>query len=233
MKFSRPLVKAKFLKRYKRFFSEHILADGSTIIAHCPNPGAMTGIAEEGITSWLSKRDDPKRKLKWTWELVNKNNNFIGINTHNPNNIIHEAINSNQIVELSGYETIRREVKYGENSRIDILLQSNNKNDCYLEIKNVHLSRYKNMVEFPDSVTERGKKHLLELSKVVESGKRAVLLFLIQRNDCTTFKIANDIDPKYFEAFKKAFYIGVEVICISSIISPEEINIGKRVKLIL
>ena len=201
MKFSRPLVKAKFLKRYKRFFSEHILEDGSTIIAHCPNPGAMTGIAEKVITSWLSKRDNPKRKLKWTWELVNKNNNFIGINTHNPNNIIHEAINSNQIVELSGYETIRREVKYGENSRIDILLQGNDKEDCYLEIKNVHLSRYKNMVEFPDSVTERGKKHLLELSQVVQSGKRAVLLFLIQRNDCNTFKIANDIDPKYFETF--------------------------------
>ena len=232
MKFKKKLLQGTLIKRYKRFFVD-IKYQNKTIIAHCPNPGAMTGVAEKGITSWLSKRDNPKRKLKWTWELVNKNNNFIGINTHNPNNIIHEAINSNQIVELSGYETIRREVKYGENSRIDILLQGNDKEDCYLEIKNVHLSRYKNMVEFPDSVTERGKKHLLELSQVVQSGKRAVLLFLIQRNDCNTFKIANDIDPKYFETFKKAFDTGVEVICISSIISPEAINIGKKVKLLL
>ncbi|PPR28053.1 MAG: Sugar fermentation stimulation protein A [Alphaproteobacteria bacterium MarineAlpha9_Bin2] len=233
MKFPRPLVKAKFLKRYKRFFSEHVLEDGSRVIAHCPNTGAMTGITDIGITSWLSKRDEPKRKLKWTWELVCKNNIFIGVNTHNPNNIIFEAINNKKILKLAGYSNIRREVKYGENSKIDFLLQSDKKKDCYLEIKNVHLSRSKSLAEFPDSVTERGKKHLLELSNVVISGKRALLLFLIQRDDCRSFRIANDIDPKYFESFKKAIDIGVEVLCISSIINSEEINIGRKVKLLL
>ena len=231
MKFQKKLIKAKFLKRYKRFFSEHVLEDNTTVIAHCPNPGAMTGIAIAGVTSWLSIQENPKRKLKWTWELVNINNNLIGINTHNPNNIVAEAIKDNKIKEVLGYKTLSREAKYGQNSKIDILLEYENKEDCYLEVKNVHLSRYKEIAEFPDSVTERGKKHLIELSNVVLSGKRAILLFLIQRNDTKLFKIAKDIDPKYFVEFEKALSVGLEVICLSCNITPEEINIGPRVKL--
>ena len=176
MDFSSKLVKAKFIKRYKRFFSDHILEDGSLVTAHCANTGAMLGVTEEGITSWLSKSDNPKRKLKWSWELVQKDKTIIGINTHNPNKIIQEAIIKNKIKELTNYADLKREVKYGTNSKIDILLQDNNKKDCYVEIKNVHLSRELEVAEFPDAVTTRGAKHLRELSLVSKSGLRAVML---------------------------------------------------------
>jgi len=232
MKFSNKLIKAKFVKRYKRFFSDHILENGQLVTAHCPNTGAMTGVAKEGITSWLSQNDDPKRKLKWTWELTQENNTIVGVNTHNPNKIIQEAINNKEIKELLDYNTLKREVKYGVNSKIDIFLQDDNKTDCYVEIKNVHLSRKKNLAEFPDGITSRGTKHLKELNNVAQTGGRAVMLYLIQRNDCNSFKIAEDIDPEYGKAFIEAKNAGVEVICIDTILSTTEINIGKNIKLL-
>ena len=232
MKFSNKLIKAKFVKRYKRFFSDHILENGQLVTAHCPNTGAMTGVAKEGITSWLSQSNDPKRKLKWTWELTQENNTIVGVNTHNPNKIIQEAINDNKIKELLNYKTLKREVKYGVNSKIDIFLQDDNKADCYVEIKNVHLSRKKSLAEFPDGITSRGTKHLKELANVAQAGGRAVMLYLIQRNDCNSFKIAEDIDVKYGKAFIEAINAGVEVICIDTILSTTGIYIGKNIKLL-
>ena len=232
MKFSNKLIKAKFVKRYKRFFSDHILENGQLVIAHCPNTGAMTGVAKEGITSWLSQSDDPKRKLKWTWELTQEKKTIVGVNTHNPNKIIQEAINNKEIKELLNYKTLKGEVKYGVNSKIDIFLQDDNKVDCYVEIKNVHLSRKKNLAEFPDGITSRGTKHLKELAIVAQAGGRAVMLYLIQRNDCNYFKIAADIDVEYGKAFLEAINAGVEVICIDTILSTTSINIGKNIKLL-
>jgi len=232
MKFSNKLIKAKFVKRYKRFFSDHILEDGKLVTAHCPNTGAMTGVAKEGITSWLSASNNPKRKLKWTWELTQENNIIVGVNTHSPNKIIQEAINNNEIKELLNYKTLKREVKYGTNSRIDIFLQDEKKADCYVEIKNVHLSRKKGIAEFPDGITSRGTKHLKELAHVVQSGCRAVMLYLIQRNDCNFFKIAVDIDEVYAKEFINALNAGVEIICIDTILNTNGISIGKNIKLL-
>ena len=232
MKFSNNLIKAKFVKRYKRFFSDHILENGQLVTAHCPNTGAMTGVAKEGITSWLSESNDPKRKLKWTWELTQENDTIVGVNTHNPNKIIQEAINNKEIKELLNYKILKREVKYGVNSKIDIFLQDDNKVNCYVEIKNVHLSREKGLAEFPDGITSRGTKHLKELANVAKDGDRAVMLYLIQRNDCNYFKIAEDIDIEYGKAFIDALNAGVEVICIDTILNTSEINIGKKIKLL-
>ena len=232
MKFSNNLIKAKFIKRYKRFFSDHILENGQVVTAHCPNTGAMTGVAKEGITSWLSESNDPKRKLKWTWELTQENDTIVGVNTHNPNKIIQEAINNKEIKELLNYKILKREVKYGVNSKIDIFLQDDNKVNCYVEIKNVHLSREKGVAEFPDGITSRGTKHLKELANVAKDGDRAVMLYLIQRNDCNYFKIAEDIDIEYGKAFIDALNAGVEVICIDTILNTSEINIGKKIKLL-
>ncbi len=232
MDFSSKLIKAKFIKRYKRFFSDHKLEDGSLVTAHCANTGAMLGVTEEGITSWLSKSNDPKRKLKWSWELVQKDKTIIGINTHNPNKIVQEAINKNKIKELSHYANLKREVKYGTNSKIDILLQDTNRKDCYVEIKNVHLSREEGVAEFPDAVTTRGAKHLRELSIVAKSGCRAVMLYLIQRNDCKFFKIADDIDKEYAKEFHNALKAGVEVVCIDTILNIDAISIGKNIQLL-
>ena len=232
MKFSNKLIKAKFVKRYKRFFSDHILEDGKLVTAHCPNTGAMTGVAKEGITSWLSPSNNPKRKLKWTWELTQENNTIVGVNTHSPNKIIQEAINNNEIKELLNYKTLKREVSYGSNSRIDIFLQDEKKIDCYVEIKNVHLSRVKGIAEFPDGITSRGTKHLKELANVAQSGCRAVMLYLIQRNDCNFFKIAVDIDEVYAKEFINALNVGVEVICIDTILNTNGISIGKNIQLL-
>ena len=232
MKFSNNLIKAKFVKRYKRFFSDHILENGQVVTAHCPNTGAMTGVAKEGITSWLSESNNPKRKLKWTWELTQENDIIVGVNTHNPNKIIQEAINNKKIKELLNYKILKREVKYGVNSKIDIFLQDDNKVNCYVEIKNVHLSREKGVAEFPDGITSRGTKHLKELANVAKDGDRAVMLYLIQRNDCNYFKIAEDIDIEYGKAFIDALNAGVEVICIDTILNTSEINIGKKIKLL-
>ena len=185
----------------------------------------MTGVAKEGVTSWLSESDNPKRKLKWTWELTQENDTIVGVNTHNPNKIIQEAINNKEIKELLNYKTLKREVKYGVNSKIDIFLQDEKKVDCYVEIKNVHLSR-KNFDDLKNRLKET--KHLKELTIVAQNGGRAVMLYLIQRNDCNYFKIAEDIDIEYGKAFLTALNAGVEVICIDTILNTSGIDIGKK-----
>lgn len=238
MKFSEPLIEARLIKRYKRFLADAELATGEVITAHCANPGAMLGVRDEGSRIWLSQSSNPKRKLKYSWELIDveqigaaksKSTTCVGINTSHPNRLVEEAILDGTISELQGYETLKREVKYGVNSRIDILLSDPNKPECYVEVKNVHLVREHRLAEFPDSVTTRGAKHLVELSDMVRNGHRAVMVFLIQREDVDNIDIARDIDRKYGEAFEAAKQAGVEMLAYSCTLSPEEIKVIKRV----
>jgi len=225
-----PLTRARLIKRYKRFLADMVLEDGTEVTAHVANSGAMTGLNAPGIEVWLSYSDNPKRKLAWSWELAHVDGGLVGINTSHPNAIAAEAIQAGQIPELTGYGSLRREVAYGKNSRIDILLEDANHPKCYVEIKNVHLKRGP-AAEFPDAVTARGAKHLAELSDMVAEGHRAVMLFLVQRSDCSYFSPAADIDPTYAQALQRAVAAGVEVLCYSCAISLEEITVDQPLPL--
>nr|WP_319485698.1 DNA/RNA nuclease SfsA [uncultured Cohaesibacter sp.] len=221
MKFETALIPGRLIQRYKRFLADVELEDGTIITAHCANPGSMLGLKDPGSRVWLSRSDNPKRKLAYSWELLELDDAMIGINTSHPNRIAEEAILGGRIEELVGYETLRREVKYGKNSRIDLLLQDAARPDCYVEVKNVHLLREPGLAEFPDSVTKRGAKHLDELSDMVRAGHRAIMLYLVTRTDADRFALAADIDPAYFEAFGKARACGVEAIVYICDISQE------------
>ena len=190
MLFPDPLVPGRLVRRYKRFLADIELDDGAVVTAHCANPGSMLGLHEPGSRVWLSPARNPARKLKFTWELVQADGTLVGINTAHPNALAAEAIAAGTVAELGGYADPRREVKYGRNSRIDLLLSSDHRPDCYMEIKNVHLLRREGLAEFPDSVTARGAKHLEELSAMVAAGHRAVMFYLVQRDDCERFAIA-------------------------------------------
>ncbi|MBL24262.1 MAG: DNA/RNA nuclease SfsA [Rhodospirillaceae bacterium] len=231
MKFPAPLQKATLLKRYKRFLSDMELPDGSEVVAHCANPGSMMGLVEPGSEVWLSANTNPKAKLDWRWELVRVDGQLVGINTRHPNRIAELAVAGGAIAELTGYGTIRREVKYGENSRIDLLLEDDAKPTCYVEIKNVTLKR-EGFAEFPDSVTKRGAKHLGELANMVAEGHRAVMFYLAQRNDCEGFRLAPDLDPGYAEAFEAATAAGVEAICYACEISTDAIEIARPLPIV-
>lgn len=224
MKFDLPLIETRLVKRYKRFLADVELSDGEIITVHCANPGSMLGLTEPGIRAWISDSQNPKRKLRYSLEMVEVNGVIVGINTSHPNKLAREAIELGRIPELAGYDTLRTEVKYGENSRIDILLQSDGKPDTYVEVKNVHFIRTPGIHEFPDSVTARGAKHLDEMANEVKRGNRAVMLYVIQRNDGDTFKFAEDLDPNYCEAFKRAHAVGVEAIAIRCNLSPTSID---------
>jgi len=227
-----PLFTGKLIKRYKRFLADVKLDTGETITAHVANPGSMMGLDAPGSKVWLSKSDNPKRKLQYSWELLDVNGALVGINTNHPNKLGEEAIKKGKIKELEGYGSLRREVKYGKSSRIDILLEDGpGGQPAYVEIKNVHLSRRPPLAEFPDSVTARGAKHLVELGDMVEAGHRAVMLFLIQRTDCTRFALARDIDPTYAETLDLARKRGVEVLAYGCTISPKAINVAQALKL--
>ena len=232
MNYPARLLKGTLIKRYKRFLSDIELEDGQVITAHCANSGSMMGLKEPGYDVWISPSDNPKRKLKYTWELVDPGTSLVGINTGLPNKIVTEAIRSGQVEPLAGYATIRNEVKYGEKSRIDILLSDENKPDWYVEVKSVTLSRQSGLAEFPDAVTSRGTKHLGELANMVENGHRAAMFYLVQRMDCERFTIAEDIDPVYREAFSDARERGVEVYCYGWGISSEAINIRKSIPIV-
>ncbi len=224
MKFPSPLVKGRLIRRYKRFLSDIELDTGERVTAHVANPGAMTGLAEPGMEVWLSRSDSPKRKLPFSWELARVGRHLVGINASLPNRLVEEALSAGRITELAPYGTVRREVRLGENSRIDFLLQEDGLPDCWLEIKNVHLKRGPR-AEFPDSVTARGTKHLRELRDVVASGARAMMLYVVQRADCRNFGIAADIDPAYAEALAEAKRKGVETICYVCKIRREGIRL--------
>lgn len=224
MKFPHPLIETRLVKRYKRFLADVELTDGEIITVHCANPGSMMGLTEPGNRAWISDSKNPKRKLRYSLEIIEVNGVMVGINTGHPNKLAKEAIETGKIPQLSNYETLRTEVKYGENSRIDILLQDNQKTDTYVEIKNVHFIRTQGVHEFPDSVTARGAKHLDEMAREVEKGNRAVMLYVIQRSDGNRFKIARDLDPNYHAAFQRAVTKGVEAYAIRCNVSPEEIE---------
>lgn len=236
MKFAHPLVPGILIQRYKRFLADVTTAGGVTVTASCPNTGSMLGLTKPGSMVWLSESDSPTRKYRHTWEMIEADlgmgPHLVGINTGRPNALVTEAIENGTIAELAGYPMLRREVKYGLNSRIDVLLSGGRDNrDCYVEVKNVHLMRESGLAEFPDSKTERGAKHLRELTNMVSEGHRAVMVFLVQRSDAESFKLAGDIDPAYAAAFQAAAASGVEMLCYKCQLSPTEIAIEKRIEI--
>ena len=214
MEFSAELVPARLVRRWNRFLSEAELeGSGEVVRAHCPNPGSMMGLAEPGMRVWLEPNDDPKKKLKYGWRLVElAGGHWSGIDTAVPNRVVKEALIGRQVAELADYGGVRPEVKYGEKSRVDFLLTEDGLPDAYVEVKNVHLRRDGALAEFPDSVTARGARHLDELSAMVAAGHRAVMLYLVQRTDCDRLAMAADLDPAYAEAFRRAKSAGVEML---------------------
>lgn len=224
MRFDPPLISATLIKRYKRFLADVTLADGTEITCSVPNTGSMMGLSAPGSTVWLSRSDNPKRKYAHTLELVEADGTIVGINTGLPNKLADEAISLGLVSDLADYPMRKREQKYGENSRIDILLEAPDKPRAYVEVKNVHLVRQSNLAEFPDSVTTRGAKHLRELATMAEAGHRAIMVYLVQRADCERFKLCRDMDPAYCEAFDDAVSRGVEAYAIRCQISRHGIS---------
>ncbi|HHK74983.1 MAG TPA: DNA/RNA nuclease SfsA [Rhizobiales bacterium] len=229
-----PLISGRLVRRYKRFLADVELDDGRKVTAHCANPGAMTGLKDPGLKVWMSTHDNPKRKLKYSWELAELEGHngsrpaLVGINTSLPNAIVREALEAEQIPELRGYDHLRAEVPYGQNSRIDFLLESPGRPPCYVEVKNVHLMRRPGLAEFPDSVTRRGAKHLDELRTEVLKGNRAVMLYVIQRTDTDSFALAHDIDPTYARNFAAALEAGVEAFAYNCQISLSDVSLDRR-----
>lgn len=232
MIFSAPLIHGTLIRRYKRFLADVRLDDGQEVTTHVANSGAMTGTSTPGMEVWLTPANKPGRKLPWNWELVVVEGELVGVNTAHPNSIAAEAIAAGAIPQLTGYSSLRREVPYGRNSRIDLLLEAPDRPTCFVEVKNVHLRRGE-WAEFPDAVTIRGTKHLRELRDMVAGGKRAVMLYLVQRNDCIGFRPAADIDPTYAAALADAMRDGVEAICYTCKISLMDITIGEALPLAL
>jgi len=226
MDFTPALIPGQLVKRYKRFLADIVLDTGETITAHCANSGALLGVTTLGLRVWVTPHPTSSRKLKYTWQLVEIDETYVGVNTSLPNRLAEEAILGGLIPELQGYESLKREVKYGQNSRIDLLLTSPTKSPCYVEVKNVHLKRKQN-VEFPDCVTARGTKHLKELEAVVQQGGRAVMLYIVQRTDCTAFQLASDLDPLYAQTAAQVFSNGLEALAYACAITPERIEVKK------
>ena len=233
MRLPSPLLRGTLIERYKRFLADVRLDDGREVTASCPNTGSMLGLTTPGATVWLSESANPARKYAYTWELVEAElgagPTLVGINTGHPNRLVAEALGARRIRSLAGYPGLRREVRYGRNSRIDILLECPKRGLCYVEIKNVHLSRTHGLAEFPDSVTARGAKHLAEMSEMVRNGHRAVMVFLIQRGDAIKLALARDVDPNYGQAFDAAVRAGVEAIALRCRMSLHEITVEKAV----
>lgn len=231
MQFPAPLSHGVLVSRYKRFFADVTLDSGEEITAHCPNPGAMLGVNMPGLGVWLSKSDDPKRKLAHTLEMVETPaGGLAGVNTMLPNRLVAEALAVDAIPELTGYDVHRREVKYGEASRVDFLLEKGTGERCWLEIKNCHLSRTPPLAEFPDCVAARSTKHLGELEAMVRAGDRAVALFVVQRTDCDAFSACHDLDPAFAVALERAADAGVEVLVYGCEMSPADVRIARRIE---
>ncbi len=230
------LLRGTLVQRYKRFLADVRLDDGRLVTAVCPNTGSMLGLNAPGSVVWLSQSSSPTRKYPLTWELVEVDlgagAGLVGINTGHPNKLVAEALAARRIRALAGYPTLRHEVKYGRNSRIDLLLECSRKGLCYVEVKNVHLSRRHGLAEFPDSVTARGVKHLGEMSDMVRQGHRAVMVFLIQRGEARRLALARDIDPGYGAAFDKARAAGVEAIALRCRVGIDEIAVDRPVPII-
>ncbi|MEL6478718.1 MAG: DNA/RNA nuclease SfsA [Pseudomonadota bacterium] len=222
MEFSRPLVTGRFLRRYKRFLADIELECGTEVTAHCANPGSMLSLNTPGQRVWLEPNDDPKRKLRYSWKLVETARGMAGIDTSVPNKVVGEALRAGRIPGLDG--PIRAEVPYGTNSRVDFLA-----GETFVEVKNVHLMRQNGLAEFPDCVTERGAKHLRELAAQVAQGRRAVMLYCIQRTDCSRMALAGDLDPGYRAAYLAARAAGVEAIAWACRITTAEISLDRPI----
>lgn len=226
MEFASPLIRGTLVKRYKRFLADVRLDGGGAVTATCPNTGTMLGLTEPGMTIHLSRSDSPSRKYAYTWEMTDRPGfGLIGINTARPNALVEKAIMSGAIASLAGYDSIRREVKYGTNSRIDLLLEKKGRPPCYVEVKNVTLYRKPGLAEFPDCVTERGTKHLAELAAMAKQGSRAVMVYCIQGGGAEAFALTPDIDPIYHRAFGEAREHGVEAIAVTCHVRLEGISV--------
>lgn len=227
MRFQTPLTRAVLIRRYKRFLADITLQDGSEAVAHCANPGKMTGLAEPGTRIWVEYNDDPARKLRYAWHLAELPGGHLAcVDTGAANRVIREALDAAQISELTGYDLIRPEQRYAQKSRIDFLLQGEGRADAYVEVKSVTLSRKDGLAEFPDTRTERGTRHLDDLAEVARQGGRAVLLYLVQRSDCDRVSVAADIDPAYAAALVSARAAGLEVIAYHAKLGAEGITLG-------
>ena len=227
MKFKEILLQGTLIKRYKRFFID-INYKNKTITAHCPNSGSMLGLLDKGNKVYFSKSNNPKRKLKYTLEIIKVKKNLVGVNTHFANKIVHHGLSNNLVKELIKFSNIKREVNFSDNTRFDFLI-SNKTKKCFLEVKNVTLMRQQGIAEFPDSITTRGTKHLNELINAKKKGFDSYMLYLVQREDCGSFKIANNIDEEYKIAFNNAVKNNVKVLCFTCKISKKEIKINKQI----
>tara|TARA_B100000530_G_scaffold194997_1_gene123995 strand:+ start:311 stop:1024 length:714 start_codon:yes stop_codon:yes gene_type:complete len=232
MQFQSNLVSGRLVKRYKRFFADVELSNGRIVTAHCPNTGSMLGLAKHGVKVWLEPNEDPRKKLKYSWKLVDhENGHFTGVDTSIANKIVYEALLQRKILEVLDYDIILREQKYGANSRVDFLLRNGSKT-CYLEVKSVTLCRQEKIAEFPDTVTSRGAKHLKELSKTVSPNTRAIVLYLVQRSDCNYFKIADDLDQTYLNETILSKNSGVEFVSYRVNFLSNGIELGYKLELI-
>jgi len=225
------LLSGRLLRRYKRFLADIELADGSIVTAHCPNSGSMTGCAAPGSPVLLSMSSKPSRKLPYTWELVQADGVWVGINTSLTNRIAREGIENGTVAELSGYASVRGEVPYGAHSRLDFLL-SGERGDCFAEVKNVTLVDGRRAL-FPDAVTTRGQKHLRDLMEIVATGKRGVIFFVVQRGDAESVTPADSVDPDYGRLLRKAVDSGVEAIAYRAVVSPTGIRLSQRLPVTL
>lgn len=225
MHFQTPLVPAQLRRRYKRFLADVVLQDGQEVTAHCPNPGSMMGMADPGLKCWVEPNDDPKKKLKFGWRIAELSTGAkVIVDTSLANRVVGEALRAGHITSLPDYDTVRPEVKYGQSSRVDFLLEGPER--CFLEVKSVTLSRQPGLAEFPDSVTKRGTKHLHELANAVRNGDRAVLLFLVARDDAELVRPAGDIDPDYADALSAAHAAGVQIIAHGTHITPQFVTLS-------
>jgi sugar fermentation stimulation protein A len=229
MRFPEPMRHGVLLRRYKRFLADVLLDDGGETTVHVPNPGAMLGLNRAGLGVWCSDSNSATRKLPLTLELVESDGGLVGVNTMNPNRIVAEALKAGAIPELAGYGSVRPEVKYGEASRIDFLLENDGRPPCWLEVKNVHFMRTPGLAEFPDCVAARSARHLRELETMVAQGCRAVQLFVVQRMDADRFDTAGEVDPVYHAALRHAFRMGVEVLCYACRVDPSGVALSERI----
>lgn len=233
MRFKETLKQAKLIRRYKRFLADVEWPDGSVVTATCPNTGSLLGATEPGLTIYLSKSDSPTRKYAYTWHLTDRPGiGLVGIDTSLPNRIVEETILAKAIPQLAAYSALRREVKYGVNSRIDLLLEGEGLPACYVEVKNVTFIRTPGLAEFPDCVTTRGTKHLRELTAMVHEGHRAVMVYLVQCESPTHFSLTRDLDPVYVDAFIAARKAGVEAIALTCHMSPDTITVKTRIPIL-
>ena len=228
MKFTKSLIKGKLIKRYKRFFVD-VKIKNKTITAHCPNTGSMYGLLQKGNKVWVTKSDNPNRKLKYTLQIIEDKKSKVGVNTHLTNKIVHHALENNLIREFDKKIQVKPETKFGTNTRFDFLI-TQKKFKAFIEVKNVTLSRIKNLAEFPDAITSRGLKHINELLKASNMGYKIFILYLIQRDDCKLFKIAEDVDPEYSNSLIKAVKKKLNILCYDCKFLTKGIKLNKKVK---